>query len=88
VDEPLYEWDPKKEATNLSKQGIDFVDASSVFDDPHYLEEESTRPEDNEARLKGVGTALGKIYAVEFTYRENRRRIISARRARADEQRK
>jgi uncharacterized DUF497 family protein len=88
VDEPQFEWDPYKEATNLAKHGIDFVDASEVFDDPQYLEEESTRHEAGEVRLKGIGTALGKVYAVIFTYRQDRRRIISARRVRPDEQRR
>ncbi len=88
VEEPQFEWDLNKEATNLAKHGIDFVDASAIFEDPRYLEEETTRPEHGEARLKGTGIALGKVYAVIFTYRHNRRRIISARRARLDEQRK
>ena len=88
MDEPQFEWDPKKEVTNLAKHGIDFVDASGVFEDPRCLEEESTRPEDGEERFKGIGTTLGNVYAVIFTYRQHRRRIISARRARPDERRK
>ena len=88
MDEPQFEWDPNKEATNLAKHGIDFVDASEIFEDPQYLEEESTRPMHGEERYKGIGTTLGKVYAVIFTYRQNRRRIISARKARPDERRK
>lgn len=33
MDELRFEWDPVKAAANLKKQGIDFVEAKSVFAD-------------------------------------------------------
>ena len=31
---PNFEWDPKKNASNLAKHGIDFDTAAEVFEDP------------------------------------------------------
>lgn len=30
-----FEWDPRKDRANQAKHGISFVEASTVFDDPH-----------------------------------------------------
>lgn len=81
-----FEWDPAKLAANLAKHGISFVAASSVFDDPHRVEEDSTRPEHGEMRRKVVGRMdTGQLVAVIFTDRGPVRRIISARKVRRNE---
>lgn len=33
------EWDDNKRASNFKKHGIDFLEASKVFDDPNRREE-------------------------------------------------
>lgn len=85
VDADRFEWDINKEAANEAKHGISFLDAANVFFDPLYLEEDSSRPEHGETRFKAIGTVSGRLIAVIFTYRQHRRRIISARRSRPDE---
>jgi uncharacterized protein len=77
-----FEWDTKKAESNLEKHGISFATATAVFDDPNHVEEDTTRPEHGETRTKAVGMVKGElIVAVIYTNREQRRRIISARRA-------
>jgi uncharacterized DUF497 family protein len=52
-----YDWDPAKEAINQQKHGISLIDATAVFDDPHHIFEDSTRPEHGERRGKASGAA-------------------------------
>jgi uncharacterized protein len=82
-----FDWDPAKDALNKAKHGIDFTDASTVFDDPWHVVVDSTRSEFDERRAKAVGRAGPHIVTVIFTDRDDRRRIISARRASRDERR-
>jgi Uncharacterized protein conserved in bacteria len=77
-----FEWDARKAESNLEKHGISFATATAVFDDTNHIEEDTTRPEQGETRTKAVGTVKGElIVAVVYTDREQKRRIISARRA-------
>jgi uncharacterized DUF497 family protein len=80
-----FEWDPAKDAANLAKHGIGFDDAVIVFADPLHVVEDSTKPEHGERRSKAIGVAAGEVIAVIFTERSDKRRIISARKARRDE---
>jgi uncharacterized DUF497 family protein len=73
-----FEWDPAKEEINEQKHGFDFLDATAVFDDPFILEEESTRPEFGERRMKAIGSVDLVIVTVIYTDRGDRRRIFSA----------
>lgn len=78
-----YEWDVNKNELNIEKHGIDFVTAKAVFDDTNRLEEDSTKPEYNEVRIKTIGRidAFVFVLTVVYTNRDEKRRIISARRA-------
>lgn len=88
VDAGRFEWDANKDSANHEKHGITFLEAITVFLDPRLFEEDSTRPEHGEERRKAVGNVRGRLVAVIFTLREDRRRIISARRARPDERKR
>jgi len=84
-----FEWDPAKAEKNLRKHGIDFVRAEDVFFDPKCVRQDSTSEHDTELRSKAVGRIEdGRLVAVIYTMREERIRIISARRARDNERRK
>ena len=75
-----FEWDEDKAASNLRKHGVDFADATGVFDDPLALSMSDDDP--NEERFVGLGTdALGRVLVVVYTFRGDKVRIISARRA-------
>lgn len=74
-----FEWDPRKEAQNVRKHGIDFTTASLIWDGPIY-EKVDNRRDYGEMRTLAFGLVDGRILAVLYTPRAGRRRIISARR--------
>ena len=83
--DPDFDADPVKRGTNLAKHGLDFRRAVEVFDDSHYLDEDSTQPEHGEYRRKAIGRVGQLMVCVIDTGLDGKRRIISARRARRDE---
>ena len=84
-----FEWDEQKNLSNTQKHGIDFVAATSIFDDPHRLEEDATQPGQGETRIKTIGMMDGLlVVTVVSTNRKNRIRIISARRASKEERKR
>jgi uncharacterized DUF497 family protein len=77
-----FEWDEKKARINFEKHAIDFIDAIEVFNDPYLRQENSTKKEYGEIRTKTIGMVGDKlIVAVISTDRNQKIRIISARRA-------
>jgi uncharacterized DUF497 family protein len=79
-----FDWDKRKSELNLAKHGIDFEDASEVFYGPIMLRRSDRN---NEERWVAVGPSENRLIAVVFTRRKNDIRIISARRARKNEER-
>ena len=80
---PEFEFDPRKSVANRAKHGIDFIEVQALWDDQNRLEVPA-RSED-EPRSLVIGTIATKHWAVFITYRGERVRIISARRARGEE---
>jgi hypothetical protein len=78
-----FEWDEDKRRSNIVKHGIDFNDATEVFDDPLAFTYSS--PHATEARRVTVGSMKGTLVAVISTERNRVIRIISARVARRKE---
>jgi uncharacterized DUF497 family protein len=81
----MFEWDEAKASNNLRKHGVPFEFAVRVFDDPARVEFDVSRPRDNELRRKCVGRIDDRLFVVVFHKRGNNRRIISARRTNANE---
>jgi uncharacterized DUF497 family protein len=81
-----FEWDEAKNEANISKHGISFVAAVTIFD-AGYLEYEDKRQDYGEARVRVVGVVANRLVTVICTQRGASVRIISARRARRDERR-
>ena len=79
-------WDPAKEAANLAKHGISFVAAARVLESGTTFEFQSDRGSEPRWVAIGIHPAIPKIVAVVYTMREGRYRIISARRARTNEE--
>lgn len=50
-----FEWDDNKNSSNIQKNGIDFLTAVAIFDDPNRLEEDCTEREYGEIRTKTIG---------------------------------
>lgn len=78
-----FEFDPEKSNSNLTKHGIDFVEAQRLWDDPRLLEVPART--ENEIRLLVVGVIDSQHWSAVITYRDGRIRIISVRRARVEE---
>jgi len=78
-----FEFDTTKSQANKKKHGIDFVEAQSLWADPDRLQIPA-RTEDEE-RFLLIAKQEGKHWSIVFTYREERVRFISVRRARKEE---
>ena len=75
------EFDPAKARTNLAKHKVSFAHAEQALRDPNAVTIEDPDAED-EQRFVSLGMdALGRILVVVHTPRENRVRLISARKA-------
>lgn len=81
-----FEWDPRKAVANLRKHGIDFADAATVLHDELAVTVPDAGPDDERFVTIGID-ALGRVLVVVFTWRGDRVRLISARRASAPERR-
>jgi uncharacterized DUF497 family protein len=81
------EWDAEKAATNLRSHGVDFADAATVlFDDMAITIMDDS--EDDEERHVTLGLdALGRCLVV-YTWRGEKARLISARKATQGERRR
>ena len=76
----MFEWDDKKAEKNKSSHGVSFADTFAVFEDPNAVTLEDSRW--NEERYVTIGMdSFGRILVVVYTWREDRIRIISARKA-------
>ena len=80
-------WDPNKAKINCQKHKIHFSDAESVLFDPYALTVEDIRSEGEQRHVSIGMDSQGRILAVVFTYRSNKIRLISARRATKKERR-
>jgi uncharacterized protein len=79
-----FDWNERKSEQNLAKHGIDFEDATEVFYGPIILHRSDRK---NEERWIAIGSLEDRLITVVFTRREDVIRIISARRARKNEER-
>ena len=79
------EWHEKKRSSTLVKHGIDFHDAIRILDGRPVLFAPSNRP--GEDRWVAIGRLSGQMVSVVYTFRAGVVRIITARRARKNEQR-
>lgn len=78
-----FEFDEEKSRSNKDKHGIDFVEAQSLWLDEMFVEVPARTEE--EQRFLVVGMISGRHWSAVITYRGERVRIISVRRARDEE---
>lgn len=77
-----FEWDPRKARRNQQKHGITFEEAATAFGDPSSLTIHDPDHSSAEQRFVLLGlSARGRLIAVAHTDRDDRLRIISARKA-------
>ena len=78
----VYEWDPAKAAANLRKHDVSFSEAASVFLDSFALTFPDPDPSDEDDREITIGvSSRQRTLFVSHLERDDRIRIISARRA-------
>jgi uncharacterized DUF497 family protein len=73
-------------ASNLTKHGVAFSDAKRLFDDIHALHYSDRSMNYEEERFIGIGIVNGFVLTVVYTERDDRIRLISARKATRHEQ--
>jgi len=84
-----FEWDDRKAAFNLAKHGVSFDRATEVFDDPLHASMDDPDHSDEEDRFITIGSTFwDEVLVVGHTYRGERIRIITARRATHAERRR
>ena len=79
-----FEWDSKKAISNLRKHGINLADAVHVLEDEIAITIVDDYPYEDRFITLGMD-ALERILVVVYTWRGNRIRNISARKATARE---
>ena len=73
------EWGENQRLGNIRDHGIDFIDATEIFDGRSVFTYNT--PRDDEDRWGTVGLVGERFYLVIWTWRGERMRIISAYRA-------
>ncbi len=80
ITDEEFEWDDEK-------HGVTFEQARAVFRDPFAIELLDDRKDYNEDRYILIGMSATNLLVVVHTERNDRNRIISARRAEPNERR-
>jgi uncharacterized DUF497 family protein len=76
-----FEWDERKNQSNLAKHGFDFADAFRIFSLPMVVKFDQ-RENYGEERWVGIGTLSGRVVVVVYTEPDDETiRIISLRKA-------
>ena len=75
-----FQWNVDKALANLSKHGVSFEEATTVFADPLSLTISDPDYSDDQARFLDLGMShRGQLLVVSYTERGDQIRIISAR---------
>ena len=86
MEDDEFEWDDEKAKTNVTRHDVSFELARRVFDDLDRQERLDDDPE--EERWVVMGLVDVHVLVVAYTERNGRIRIISARKATRNEQRR
>lgn len=79
----MFEFDELKSKSNYQKHGIDFIEAQALWDDSNVLEIPAKTLD--EPRFLIIGLIEKKHWSAIVTYRNEKIRLISVRRSRAEE---
>lgn len=83
-----FEWDSAKARRNQRDHRVSFTEATSVFHDPLFVTYYSAKHSGDEDRYVIIGqSGQRRLLAVAYTEREQRIRLISARRVTPGERR-
>jgi uncharacterized protein len=85
---PGFEWNEEKAQINLSKHGISFTEATTVFEDPNCLLMDDPQHSIDERRFLILGySTVNRLLLVVHCDRGSNIRLISARPATPSERR-
>ena len=82
-----FEWDPDKEASNLAKHGLSLRLAAEMFASECWVETEARKSGTDPSRTVAIGPAHGRLLVCVYTWRGQKRRVISLRPAHRSERR-
>jgi uncharacterized DUF497 family protein len=83
-----FEWNEEKALINISKHGVSFEEASTVFSDDHSITIYDEAHSIDEDRYVDIGLSVSnRLLVVVYTERTDHIRIISARQATGAERR-
>jgi uncharacterized DUF497 family protein len=82
-----FEWDDAKAEANFRKHGVSFEEAATTFEDPNHLVIDDGSGDGETYWLIGFSIA-GRLLTVVHVERGSKERIISARRAVAEDERR
>ena len=86
INNQTFEWDSEKAILNWQKHGITFDTAAKVFVDENRIERYDLNHSNDEDRYITIGRVREVLFVV-YTERLEKTRLISARRATAEERR-
>jgi len=82
MNDPLFEWDEEKAASNFKKHKISFREGATVFNDEFIATMPDPSQSEMEERFVAIGLSVtGRILVVIYTERGEKTRLISCRRA-------
>jgi uncharacterized DUF497 family protein len=67
-----FEWNESKAACNLSKHGVSFEEAKTVFDDPLYVDFYDPDHSEDEERYLNCWRVKSRAIIDRFVYRKRR----------------
>lgn len=77
-----FEWDDEKAKSNLKKHGVSFEEGATIFSDPRVATIPDPDHSKDEDRYVSIGmSVIRRLLSVIHTYRKERIRLISARKA-------
>jgi uncharacterized DUF497 family protein len=78
-----FEWDKEKAVANFKKHGVSFEEAALAFFDENAVELFDETNSEDEIRYQLIGISNTRLIFVAYTARNEKIRIISARKANA-----
>jgi len=77
MDDLSFEWDEEKNASNIVKHGVDFLDAALIFENP-TIEDIDDSADYGETRHIAIGLSQETVLRVVFTWRGDTSSELSA----------
>jgi uncharacterized DUF497 family protein len=82
MENPEFEWDEKKEVSNLKKHSVSFDEGATIFSDPMIATIPDPDHSKEEERYISIGISVqGRLLVVVHTERDEGIRLISCRKA-------